>query len=179
METLQKIGRCSTALLVFACSQAWAQLTIPNTFTANTPAVAAQVNANFAAVAAAVNSGAGVEFVNEGSLTAIGTSDTTVATISVAAPTAGFLIATSMGSATCTNAASLFVRLHNITTAVSTSVILGENRPTAGQVGYYSINYVFAANAGTNTVTLTGNCTGVGGSMTALTLNAIFVPNRY
>ncbi|MCH8308827.1 MAG: hypothetical protein IH930_11910, partial [Proteobacteria bacterium] len=32
-----------------------AQLTIPNTFTSGTPAVAAEVNANFDAVAAAVN----------------------------------------------------------------------------------------------------------------------------
>jgi hypothetical protein len=38
---------------------------------------------------------------------------------------------------------------------------------------------VFAVNAGVNTLTVTGNCTGVGGSMTALTLNAIFVPTRY
>ena len=34
------------------------EVTIPNTFTANTPAVAAQVNANFAAVATAVNDNA-------------------------------------------------------------------------------------------------------------------------
>jgi len=157
----------------------------PNTFVADTPAVAADVNANFAATAAAVNSkqdrasGAGVEFVNDGTLTGIAVNDTPVATINVDVPAAGFLIANSMGTATCTNAASLFVRLHNLTTAVSTSAILGENRPVAGQIGYYSINYVFAVVAGLNTLTVTGSCTIAGGSMTALTLNAIFVPNRY
>jgi hypothetical protein len=179
MKTLKQILRCSTVLLVSACPQAWAQLIIPNTFTAGTPAVAVQVNQNFTAVATAVNSGAGVEFANDGSLTAIGIVDTTVATIDVTVPATGFLIANSMGSATCTNPASFFVRLHNTTTAISTSAILGENRPTGGQIGYYSITYVFAVNAGVNTLNVTGSCTAGGGSMTALTLNAIFVPTRY
>ena len=177
---------CLCSLMALVALPAWGvDLTIPNTFTAGTPAVAAEVNANFTATATAVNSkqdkvsAAGVEFVNDGTITAIGTSDTTVATITVDAPVAGFLVANSMGSATCTNAASLTVRLHNTNPAVSTSAILGENRPTAGQVAYYSISYVFAANQGANTVTVTGNCTGAGGSMTVLTLNAIFVPNRY
>lgn len=51
------VGTLILGLLVLAPLSAWgADLTIPNTFTAGTPAVAAQVNANFTATATAVNS---------------------------------------------------------------------------------------------------------------------------
>ena len=45
-------------LLASASAALGGEVTIPNTFSANTPAVAAQVNANFAAVATAVNDNA-------------------------------------------------------------------------------------------------------------------------
>jgi hypothetical protein len=124
-------------------------------------------------------SAAGVGFVNDGKLTAIGTSDTTVASIDVRAPEAGFLIANSMGTATCSSATSLVVRLHNVTTTVSTPASLAESRPTAGVAGYYTISYVFAVKSGTNRLSLTGSCAAGAGGMTALTFNAIFVPTRY
>jgi hypothetical protein len=69
--------------------------------------------------------------------------------------------------------------LHNVTTAVSTPASVAESRPAAGQIGYYSIGYVFAVKSGTNRLTLTGSCAAGAGDMTALTLNAIFVPTRY
>jgi hypothetical protein len=121
---------------------------------------------------------AGVGFVNDGKLTEIGTSDTTVASIEVRAPEAGFLVANSMGTAACASATDLVVRLHNVTTAVSSPASLAESR-SAGQVGYYSISYVFAVKSGTNRLSLTGSCAAGAGGMTALTLNAIFVPTRY
>jgi hypothetical protein len=124
-------------------------------------------------------SAAGVGFANDGKLTEIGTSDTTVASIEIRAPEAGFLIANSMGTAACSSATSLVVRLHNVTTAASTPASLAESRPAAGQVGYYSISYVFAVKSGTNRLTLTGSCSASMGGMTALTFNAIFVPIRY
>ena len=124
-------------------------------------------------------SAAGVGFVNDGKLTAIGASDTTVASIDVRAPEAGFLIANSMGTARCSSAANLVVRLHNVTTAVSTPASVAESRPTAGQVGYYSIGYVFAVKSGTNRLSLSGSCGAGAGEMTALTFNAIFAPTRY
>lgn len=124
-------------------------------------------------------SAAGVGFVNDGKLTAIGTSDTAVASIDVRAPEAGFLIVSSMGTAACSNATSLAVRLHNVTTAVSTPASAAESRPAAGAVGYYSIGYVFAVKSGTNRLSLTGSCAAGSGDMTALTFNAIFVPTRY
>lgn len=124
-------------------------------------------------------SAAGVGFVNDGKLTAIGASDTAVASIDIRAPEAGFLIASSMGTAACSSATSLVVRLHNVTTAVSTPASVAESRPAAGQIGYYSIGYVFAVKSGTNRLTLTGSCAAGAGDMTALTLNAIFVPTRY
>jgi len=124
-------------------------------------------------------SAAGVGFVNDGKLTAVGTSDTTVASIDVRAPEAGFLIANSTGTATCSSATSLVVRLHNVTTAVSTPASVAESRPTAGQTGHYSVSYVFAVKSGTNKLSLTGSCAAGAGGMTALTLNAIFVPTRY
>jgi hypothetical protein len=68
--------------------------------------------------------------------------------------------------------------LHNVTTAVSSPASLAESR-SAGQVGYYSISYVFAVKSGTNRLSLTGSCAAGAGGMTALTLNAIFVPTRY
>ena len=43
------------ALLLSAASSAQAQVTIPNTFTDGTPALASEVNANFEALASAVN----------------------------------------------------------------------------------------------------------------------------
>lgn len=46
------------ALLAGASAALGGEVTIPNTFSANTPALAAQVNANFAAVASAVNDNA-------------------------------------------------------------------------------------------------------------------------
>ncbi len=122
---------------------------------------------------------AGLGFVNDGKLTDIGTTDTAVASIDVRAPEAGFLIANSMGTAACSSATDLVVRLHNVTTAVSTPASLAEGRPTAGRVGYYSISYVFAVKSGTNRLSLTGSCSGGAGGMTALTFNAIFVPIRY
>jgi hypothetical protein len=122
---------------------------------------------------------AGVGFVNDGQLTEIGTSDTTVASIEIRVPETGFLVANSTGTAACSSATSLVVRLHNVTTAASTPASLAERRPAAGEVGYYSINYVFAVKSGTNRLTLTGSCASGAGSMTALTLNAVFVPTRY
>ena len=122
---------------------------------------------------------AGVGFVNDGKLTEIGTSDTTVASIDVRAPEAGFLVASSMGTAACSNATDLVVRLHNVTTAVSTPASVAESRPAAGRVGYYSIGYVFAVKSGTNRLRLTGSCAAGAGGMTALTFNAVFVPTRY
>jgi len=48
---------CATALMILLMSSAawYATLTVPNTFVAGTPAVAADVNANFTAVQTAVN----------------------------------------------------------------------------------------------------------------------------
>lgn len=121
----------------------------------------------------------GVGFVNDGKPTAIGTSDTTVASIDIRAPEAGFLIANSMGTATCFSATNLVVRLHNVTTVVSTPASVAESRPTAGQAGYYSIGYVFAVKSGTNRLNLSGSCAAGAGEMTALTFNVIFAPTRY
>jgi hypothetical protein len=55
MKTLIRLFVITLGLIAFAASSAWAEgLTIPNTFTAGTKAVASKVNANFSAVAAAL-----------------------------------------------------------------------------------------------------------------------------
>ena len=46
-------------LLLSAASSAQAQVTIPNTFSDGTPALASEVNANFQALASAVNAADG------------------------------------------------------------------------------------------------------------------------
>jgi hypothetical protein len=55
MNTLIRLLVIALGLITFATSSAWAEgLTIPNTFTAGTPAKANEVNQNFSAVAAAL-----------------------------------------------------------------------------------------------------------------------------
>jgi hypothetical protein len=180
MEALRRLCVRSSLLVVLVCPQAWGQLTIPNTFTPGTPAVAAEMNENFQAVATAVNSGAGVEFVNNVGNMAITNIDTLVASIDVAAPVAGYLIVNASGSAVCSNATSLTIRLHNATTAVSSPSTF-ENRPVAiqGLTMYYSTHYVFDVSAGSNVIQLTGSCIIGTGAMNANSLSALFVPTRY
>jgi len=59
MSFIDRLGRACVASLLMCSTAALADsVTIPHTFSANTPAVAAQVNANFGAVATAVNDNA-------------------------------------------------------------------------------------------------------------------------
>ena len=59
MSFIHRLGRAGTTWLLVCSTAALAgNVTIPNTFTAHTPAVATQVNANFGAVATAVNGSA-------------------------------------------------------------------------------------------------------------------------
>jgi hypothetical protein len=180
MEALRKLCVRSTLLVLLACPQAWAQLTIPNTFTPGTPAVADEVNENFEAVATAVNGGPGVEFVNNVGNVTITNVDSLVTSIDVAAPAAGYLVVDAAGSAACSNATSLTIRLHNATTLVSSPMTF-ENRPAAiqGLTMYYASHYVFAVDAGSNVIQLTGSCSIGTGAMNANSLSAVFVPTRY
>lgn len=54
MERIIKFCLFTTALTALA-GFAWGQTTVPNTFTAGTPARAAEVNANFQALASAID----------------------------------------------------------------------------------------------------------------------------
>lgn len=180
MEALRMLCVRSTLLVLLVCPQASAQLTIPNTFTPGTPAVADEVNENFEAVATAVNSGAGVEFVNDVGNVTITNIDTLVASIDVAAPATGYLIVDAAGSAACSNATSLTIRLHNAT-SIASSPATFENRPAAiqGLTMYYATHYVFAVSGGSNVIQLTGSCSIGTGTMNANSLSAVFVPTRY
>lgn len=72
----------SACALLLAAPAAWAQVTVPNTFTAGTPAKASEVNANFTALANAINN---LTANSGGTLTAVtGYSDTYGASSAVA-----------------------------------------------------------------------------------------------
>jgi hypothetical protein len=90
MNTLIRSLVIALGLITFATSSAWAEgLTIPNTFTAGTPAKANEVNQNFSAVAAALPM-VWANIFDGGTVT--GTGDDDVNTITFVAPSDGVIV---------------------------------------------------------------------------------------
>ena len=199
----------ASALLALSPVQAWsADLTIPNTFAAGTPATAASVNQNFSATAAAVNSkqdrvsgtcpaGQSVQAINQdGTVVCQAANDTSgvefannvsvslgstaaaVSTIAVTAPAAGFLIATAYGNASCGAGGTFLVVTLQNATTSVNSPSTFDSRATS-EFRYYSVHYVFSVNAGVNTLNVMASCGSGTGFINVNTFNAIFVPNRY
>jgi len=148
-------------------SLAWSQ--VPFTFATGTPALASEVNANFAAVA-------GVEFIGN-AFGAITATDTVVRTIDVTVPTAGFLIVTGFGNSTCTAVTSFVAYLQNATTGVSSPTFIDAR--AAANFQYYSTHFVFSVAAGIHTLNLRSFCTGGGTGSINGAMHAIFMANRY
>ena len=180
---LRTAMRCfALSSLLFASPFAWSgNLTIPNTFTAGNPAVAADVNANFAATETAVNSkqdlatAAGVEFVGFTSFS-IPANGGTAATIAVTAPAAGFLIVTAYGNANCAVAGNFTAQLQNATTSTTTVSTFDTRATTAFQ--YYSVHTVFTVTAGVQTLNVLASCGVNTGFINVNTFSAIFIANR-
>jgi hypothetical protein len=167
------VGRAVRSLafgsLLLAPTLAWSQ--VPHTFAPNTPALASEVNTNFGAVA-------GGEFINSFNAD-ITNVETTVRTIDVTVPTAGFLIATAYGNSQCDQAGIFIVRIQNATTgAISNSTF--DNRPVVNYY-YYSVHFVFSVAAGVNTLNVRAYCSAgaTTGNMNINTFYAIFMANRY
>ena len=148
-------------------TSAWAgSLTIPNTFSANTPAVAAEVNANFTATKTAVDD-------NDARIT---TNATDIATNAANITTNATDISTNQ-SAISTNTASIVTNAGNISTnssdiatntgniATNTSNIATNTSDIATNTGNISTN---TTNIATNTSNIATNATNITTNATAI-----------
>jgi hypothetical protein len=192
------------SLLALAASTAWAgDLTIPfPDFVGGTPAVADQIDANFAAVKKEVDdndlridaiagNNAGVNWVESDSNIVISTDEATsnVASVALTVPTSGFAIVTASGSIYWQIDSTDWGRIR-----VKISTTNNDMDPTPGHLWItqyfpsedfpdipFSVSKVFPVTSGTNTFYLNMWHSIVNGTADGenLTLTAIFVPNRY
>lgn len=211
--SLRGLGQSSVAslavgLILAPLSALAADLTVPNTFTANTPAVAAQVNANFSATATAVNSkqdrvtgtcpaGQAIQAVNANGTVTCGATAANPSGVEFVNSILGFALSTTAAAAASIDvtapAAGFLIATGygnaSCTTGTSLTVQL-ENSTTAvtslstfdartvNEFHYFSVHFVFSVNAGVNTINLLARCNAGTGLMNVGTLNAIFISTR-
>jgi hypothetical protein len=162
-------------MLLLVAGQVSANMTIPNAFSGGTPAVAAEVNENFATIEEAMP---GLEF-STGGFFGLASLKSTVDSLQITAPTSGYIVVSAFGNVTCNNAASSStLTLENETEAQETNLWTNTVETTSWH--RYYITHVFTVGAGTDTINLNGYCSGLAtGSINVSSFYAIFIPNRY
>lgn len=184
MNTLIRSFVIFSILVTLAALPAWAgQVAIPHTFTAGDPAVAAEVNANFSAVETEVNDNAtalggmpGVTSSPGGYSTLDGTASV-IESITVNAPTSGYLIVSASGNQRMSSGSYIVLQLENATTStISTSFIHDQ---AFNDWKYYSLSYVFTVGSGNNEINFLGYVSGGAGDINVRSFYAIFVPTTY
>ncbi len=187
----------ATAILAGGIGQSYAAVTIPNTFSAGTPAVAAQVNDNFTAVGnqmPAVKQVPATDWI-----TGVSTTSANLQSITITPPGSGFVIVTASGTVTynyttgtsaeiCMDLGIISADTSGCSPAGSPAAnvafrsFLPSTFPSSDIYGYsatYSLVNVFPVTAGVaQSYYLNGFATGT--SSTALfhpILTVLFVPN--
>ena len=176
----------AAAIIATSMGMSYAAVTVPNSFTTGTAVVAADMNANFTAVA---NQMPAVKTIETGGGTAIPAVTTKMMAISVTTPVAGSVVVYASGSVyqNVTAASSQMVRIKVSESSADTSETPGIQfiRNTASVVATnmfpYSIVKVFPATAGAHTYYLNmwhqlGSASGAS-SIDDTTLTAVFIPN--
>jgi hypothetical protein len=179
------------AALFVTQSSSSAEVTIPNTFTSGTKAVAAEVNENFDAVAEAISqnqTGAGITL--DPLHSRIGQSYVSVvpvASVTITVPSAGYVIVTHSGSAvTFSEPNTINLGVGDTELAMDTSVSAGSLDDTSTrrhQYTYSVSNMYLVPSAGTYTYyglaqkNLIFNAGSV--NVSPQSLIALFVPNQY
>jgi len=186
-------------ILVSACAAIAGSLTVPNTFTSGTKALASEVNDNFNAVKTEVDDNdlrmPGVAFVDENTCcTDVTTMEMEHQSITIDAPTTGYVVVSYNG----------ICRLHHVNAAstIQQRLVIGISTTSANTVTANRKSFALPGNAGTgvheitcatqqvfpvttgsatfylNTVA-TLPTTGEAASIGWGNLHAVFVPNQY
>jgi hypothetical protein len=178
----------AAAFIATGMNTVYAAVTIPNSFTAGSPAVASQVNDNFTAVA---NQMPAVKTVETGGGTAISSTTAAMMQINVTTPGAGSVVVYASGTVylNVSSASGQLIRAKVSETSADTTETPGIQfirSPSITSTGAahafpFSIVKVFPATAGAHTYYLNmwhqvGSATGAA-QIDDTTLTAVFIPN--
>lgn len=125
------------------------------------------------------DSRAGINSAGSSSAISLTTTSTSVLdSLTINAPTSGYLIVNATGNVTIdTGASYLVLQLQNTTTgAISGSYYQDQ---TAGDWIYYGLSYVFQVSSGNNVINLTGHVNSATGMINIRSFYAIFLANNY
>lgn len=106
----------AAAIIASSVGMSYAAVTIPNSFTAGTPAVADQVNANFTALGNAMPAAKTVVF---GGVEVTATTGTNITSLTVTPPSTGFIILSSDGSLGLNQSVAGYSRVNVFLTNIS------------------------------------------------------------
>jgi len=181
-------------LLSVAAAPVWADtVVIEDSFIANTPASAAQINGKFAEYGNAINDNdaridanlqnmPGLNFIESGSLPTVNIISgafTMVSNITVTAPAAGYLVATAYGRHNCTVPGD-FIRVEFLNTTTTESSIEYLDDPISSS-GFRSISFSshFAVGAVANNIEFRARCNSGTGQINMRSFYVMYLPNRY
>lgn len=181
-------------LLSITAAPVWADtVVIENSFEANTPASAAQINGKFAEYGNAINDNdlridanlqnmPGLNFIESGSLPTveiISTAFTMVSNITVTAPAAGYLVATAYGRHGCTGLDD-FIRVEFLNaTTTEPSIEYFDDAISSGGFRTISFSSHFVVGAGANNIEFRARCDSGTGQINMRSFYVMYLPNRY
>jgi hypothetical protein len=173
------IGTLAVIAVFFACISAWGQVVLPNTFVTGTTAKASEVNANFDKLAKALPGANWYWF--QGTTPTIGTSVTSLGSLTINAPSSGWILLTFSGSVSWTAAGSeIWFAASGNNTQLQGPCARVPSTGTA-TLANFSTQLLYAINAGSNTFYANGRV--LSGSSTQVTLQAsltaVFFPTGY
>jgi hypothetical protein len=173
--------------IVFIASGVQANMTIPNSFTSGTPAIAAEVNDNFDAVATAMP-GVAQQTFNGFALFSSAVLETVISR-AITAPTAGYVLAMASGMLYTnhingTDSEGYLGISLNSTTTMGNTMDSYIRIPSATATGFwympFSVQGVFTVTQGTNTFRILGRNTAANAvGWWDPKLSLLFVPNTY